>query len=152
MVHRLIFASQYSLGCLGNQPVTASFVANRINNFSSFQVVAAMGGGSAVQWGYNNSANHQFFSAGTVVSISTTDSAWHANNAVINGASSVFNVDGTETTGNTGANNPGTSIAYWGQNLSGSQLTGYGTELGLWFAAVSGTNRTTLCHNQYIYW
>ena len=75
--------------------------------------------------------------------------AWHAGQAVMNGASSVQNIDGTETTGSAVGNfasNP-LNIAQNGGSI------GEITEVGAWVSTVfTSSNRSILCHNQYLYW
>jgi hypothetical protein len=39
-----------------------------------------------------------------------------------------------------------------GQFSSGEFMTGYLTEIGIWSSAFSSGNRTSVCHNQYVYW
>lgn len=90
---------------------------------------------------------------GTSGSISATMSgaAFHAVQAMMNGtASSVVNIDGTETTGTvTGSTTAGTALFF--SNVA-SQTYDM-TEGGIWDnIAFSSTQRANLCHNQFTYW
>lgn len=99
-----------------------------------------------------NSANTWTLAGGSsgTFNLTVSNSVAHAFNAVINGASSVVNVDGTETTGTaTGSTTAGNIIGFTGAAL---QNTTYG-ELGVIDnVANSGTVRTNLCHNAFVYW
>jgi hypothetical protein len=78
------------------------------------------------------------------------DAAWHAGQFVVNGASSVINIDGTETTGtvtgNTAAGAPIFTTAVSGQTVN------HGEGGFIDNVAISSSVRTNLCHNQYLYW
>jgi hypothetical protein len=100
---------------------------------------------------FSAAANTMDMFAGTFQHFSASDSAWHAFNAVFNGASSVANVDGTETVlsgspGTTGlANVNGFGI---GVNMIAAKFA----EGGIWPVGFTATQRTNMCHNQYAYW
>lgn len=84
------------------------------------------------------------------INITANDNTWHAANGVINGASSVSNVDGTEGTGTI----TGTTAA-GGPQIE--EITANGTadsaEAGfLDNAFFSSGNRTSLCQNQQAYY
>lgn len=88
--------------------------------------------------------------SGTIDATTATDNVWHAGQGVINGASSVFNLDGVETTGTiTGATTTSASIVL----QSGSSTTIEATEVG-WQnnVANAGTPRTQLCQNEQAYY
>lgn len=78
------------------------------------------------------------------------DAAWHAANALLEGASSAFNVDGTETTVTmTNSTAAGRMIFPGGLTSNTVDLT----EGGVWDnIAFSSGNRTSMCHNQFTYW
>lgn len=109
----------------------------------------------------NGGAGRNRFSAGVAntwalagptnsVNFTANDNAWHSVNGVINGASSVINADGTETsgtvTGGTGAGGPNITLLT-------TATTSNAGEFGFWDAMTfSGTQRTNMCHNQFVYW
>lgn len=81
------------------------------------------------------------------VAFSPTDGAFHAVNAINNGASSVVNSDGTETTGTTvGSTTAGAPSIMGGGNPL------YGTEFGFWdnlaFTTGAGSQAALMCRNQ----
>jgi len=102
-----------------------------------------MGAGVANQW--------QSFggTAGTINGVAT-DAAWHTATGVINGASSVFGIDGVEVTGSqTGSTTAGQTLAFSG---SGTATCAY-TEAVHWDNyALPPTERTALTNNQREYW
>lgn len=86
---------------------------------------------------------------------STTDTNWHANFGVLNGASSTVQFDTTAAPGAAGAGGfaaetfgVGGSPAFGG----GQGLTGNMTEAGIWSSALTSTNLTNLNSNQHTYW
>ena len=142
-----------ALGAAKNQAYTASLVALRNGSpgfYSSPWGTApasneVMVGGTdgADSWRMNGGSN--IFDETT-----PTDNADHAFQAVFNGASSDFVVDGTSNTGDAGA-----------RTLSGTMLigadkfnnwTGDVFEVGLWNSAFSAGNRTGMNTNQHTYW
>lgn len=99
--------------------------------------------------------------AGAHVTAAATDAAWHAVQAVYNGASSILNVDGTGATVNPGAGQAGQGCVELGTNLggagqcntaSGVYFQGSMAEFGKWPSGFSTANNTAVCHNQYQYW
>ena len=69
---------------------------------------------------------------------------------LLSGASSVFNIDGTETTGTATGNTTAGGIRLFGGTVSTNYRTG---EFGfIDNVALTGTQRTNLCHNQHLYW
>ena len=74
------------------------------------------------------------------------DGSFHSGNGVIDGTSSVFNVDGTEVTGT--ANGATAASAMYFGRTSGT-ATSYESELGLWNTVLfTQTQRTNMCANQ----
>jgi hypothetical protein len=88
--------------------------------------------------------------SGNVTGTVTTN-AWHTVIGVINGASSVFRVDTTETTGSV----TGSTVAHSALLLSmpANASTWDVTEGGFWDNVTwSSTQRGNVCHNVQIYW
>jgi hypothetical protein len=100
-----------------------------------------------------NTINMFFGGAGPTAT--ANDSALHSIQFVINGASSLFYVDGTNTNASsspgTGGTN-GTSVEIGAEGSNYHVLTGEINELGLWNAAFSGSDNSSVCHNQAAYW
>lgn len=90
-------------------------------------------------------------SSGTIT-VTASDTGVHAGNAVINGASSVVNIDGTETTGATVGSTTAEPLGVM-VGPTGTSIIMYFMEGGLWDnVAFTSTQRTNLCHNQFVYW
>jgi hypothetical protein len=101
--------------------------------------------------GFSSSANDwALFTSGGTFLVTATDSAWHNGQFVLNGASTVVNIDGTETTGSyTGL----TTATIYSAFVGAANTVPYATEAGFWDnLAFSPTQRTNLCHNEYTYW
>lgn len=101
--------------------------------------------------GHNTVAN-SWQLAGTSGNLfgAANDAAWHAANGLISGASSVLNVDGTETSATVTASTAAGRMQVSGGLTSNTTLL---TEVGAWDnISFSGGNRTSLCHNQFTYW
>jgi hypothetical protein len=149
-------ASYISAGSVvAASPITMSSVSNRTTNVTSFQAVIDFNDNNSFL-GFVNSANTARL-AGSAGQIAPTaaDNAWHAMNGVLNGASSVLNVDGTETSGSLttpSENSPACFLGSSGSQCSSNPLAGKIAEGGIWATAFSGTQRTNLCHNQFTYW
>lgn len=164
---QLIFSCNGSLPCLRTTTSTQTLVsANNITPATGVVTLSAVfnrtAGTSAIIWISENgganrnqirstsgAANSAQLQNGGSIAGAASDATFNAGNGVINGASSVFNIGGTETTGtitgSTTANTPlmtgtGTSAADW-------------EEIGFWDnVAFTGTQLTNMCHNQRLYW
>lgn len=135
-------------------PYTVSAVSERTGTNGLFQQIWHGGGtgNSSEQVGYTSSAN-TIFIGGNEISASATDGTQHVINGVLNGSSSVLNIDGTETTGTTSASGTSTTWCIMEYNCSGAAgLIGDISEIGVNSTALSSGNRTALCHNQRIYY
>jgi hypothetical protein len=163
---------QLVFNCLGTKPCmsfngSAQFISTAptalsLNSVSSGSAVAVRQGGftaysdiirgrSNGYWmRYANVANTADLSG--VISGAPTDSSWHAFNGVNNGASSIFGVDATQTTGTIGGAANATPLDLATYNTV-ELLNGSIAEAGVWgTAAFTAANITSLCHNQYAYW
>jgi hypothetical protein len=86
--------------------------------------------------------------SGTILA-TANNSVWHATNAVINGASSVINVDGTEVTGTV----TGSTVAGQPGILAGGTSTCNFAELITWDVyQLTPGERAALQSNQKAYW
>ena len=108
-------------------PLTLSWVGLSNNGAASVGPVFA---GSGTSGGHYNNGNVYLFQ-GTLVDVAATNGVWHSAAGVYNGAASIINVDGTNTTVNpgTGASNAGQV----GANVASSQFfNGYLEEVVMW--------------------
>lgn len=134
------FSQQYSM----------SMVAKRTGNFSAANGVLGAGGSLI---GFNTSVDNANMFAGSNVAAAAADNAFHAVQAVFNGASSVLYVDGSSSTVNAGAGavSSATTIKV-GTNGFGSPLDGAIAEVGIWPAGFSSGDRSSMNSNQHTYW
>jgi hypothetical protein len=129
------------------QPNTASFVSQR----TSGVVLAGVIGPTGTVFGYGT-ANLVDMSGGTPVTAAATDATLHAVQAVLNGASSAFDVDSV-LTGPLNAGATGTSgIINMGSTGAANFLTGQIMEVGLWPVAFSPIQQANMNTNQHNYW
>lgn len=130
------------------QPWTLSFVANRYAAFTTFGELFYDVGSHGITW--NNSANSMYEYAGSVVPFTISDATLHAVQGVANAASSVVNVDGTETTGNFGSSNVSANAQFGGPSFPMTARLG---EFGAWSAiGFSSGQRPSMRTNQKSYW
>jgi len=93
----------------------------------------------------------QLFGASGSIIATAADGAWHAAEGVVNGASSVFNIDGAETAGTI----TGSVVAggFNAQNNPAASSQCSQTEAVVWNGyALTGAERTALQQNQRNYW
>jgi hypothetical protein len=133
------------------QPNTFSFVAERTG---AATMGAVLGADNAAQAGFNAVANQAFIFAGTTQAVSATDSALHATQAVMQGATSTMNVDGTLSGSlSAGTSSIATPLQLGASGVGTNPLNGlFGEAIVFGGIAVPPTNQTTLCHNQRLYW
>jgi hypothetical protein len=137
------------------QPISCSTVTDRTGTFT--QVNSIFASQHAIYCTYRQAANTFELYAGAAAPTGTaSDNVFHAIQGVINHpggvTSSVLNIDGTETTGDAGANTFTSNLWVGRDDLSSSFLTWYISEVGIWPSAFSAGNRTAICHNQFVYW
>lgn len=163
---QLVFSCLGSLSCLrfsganfmannsgtpvAAQPFSMSGVAIRTANFAaSSAVIIEPTANEGVSF---QAANTVRIASATALNGTASDSSWHAIQGVANGASSAINVDGTDTTGTAGATAPSSTLRVGGQSNAVAPLTGNITEAGIWSIAFASGDRTSMCHNQFVYW
>lgn len=130
--------------------VSLALVANRSAGTGASQFIGensfttdGVEGGTANHWSVRGGAGSNF-------AVTANDAAWHAGVAVVNGASSVLNVDGTETTGTA---NGSTTAGKTGFQGGVGSTTANVTEAGfIDNVALTGTQRTNLCKNMQAYY
>jgi hypothetical protein len=84
--------------------------------------------------------------------VTTTNNVAHALNGVLNGASSVLNVDGTDTAAASGAGSASGALSLGGIGGVGDYLDGEFEEFGLWSGSFSSGQRTLVCDNARLYY
>ena len=162
----------FVFSCIGALPCLSNLAGSSVNLECAACLTPATGVGTlstvAERWGSvstgdlirENSGNNRLSVVGSANTWETrtssqtltgtaNDLAWHAANGVFNGASSILNIDGTETTGTlTGSTSTGNIVIV---TTAGSGS--YQSEAGIWDnTAFSSGQRTNMCHNQYTYW
>ena len=100
---------------------------------------------------YSNPAlNSWSISGSSHFNETATDGAWHAANGVVAGASSVLNVDGTETTGSiTTSTAP---LPWIWASGGGSFSAAFQEGIGFDGVTLTSTQRNAICANQFAYW
>jgi hypothetical protein len=135
------------------QPFSLSFVgfANTFSTTASF--IGADNAGSDFSYIFESSANTWSQGGSPAISGTATDKVFHAANGVFNSTSSVLNIDGTETTGNTGtAGISSADTVHFLADGFDEALVGLANEGGILPSAESPAVRSGLCHNQHLYW
>lgn len=154
----LVFASAASQRLLVTGPTIAiplsmSFVAWAPSSSSPGTVIGSNNASTPLTgYHFSTTANVASISTGaTRIEATATDGVFHAVQGLFNGTSSVINVDGTDTTtaANLSASFAG-SIVIGG--LSGSFSNNMISEAGVWNSGFSSGNRTSVCHNQFLYY
>jgi hypothetical protein len=146
-------ASNISLQIAGTitqgMPFTMFAVMIRTSDFTS--TGGAMGGilGSNIQGiGSGSSANTVTMSNGNVTSAAATDSVWHAVGGLANGASGAINVDGSDSTVNTGVNSF-SAAAFRLCRGNSAQYPGRIAEAIFYGATTTSTDRGNLSTNAH---
>lgn len=148
---RLISVTFTALAVPGTYSVVSQVNAAR----SSFATIYAAGDSGGGGWTYQawNSANQQGLAgSGNITVTSITDGIPHPAQGLVNGASSILNIDGTDHTGTVGNANSDTSIGILSTKDNSNLLNGWFMEGGLWPSGFSGTQRTNVCHNEFSYY
>lgn len=151
-MHGVTASSQVLAGTIpsGASPNTISIVMERTANFTTQSF--GMSGDGPIGVFFTTSTNTVGTSAGSTVSATAADSAFHAVNAVLNGASSSLGIDGATTAGTAGTNSTGTNVALFVNYGVGGFLTGNIVEFGLWPFAFSAGQIASMNANQHSVW
>jgi hypothetical protein len=97
-----------------------------------------------------NTAGVDSAGAGLGPTGTATDSSFHALQGVIDtGSTGVLNVDGSETTGDTGTTGPSANLMRVSRFAGGGSLDGTMMEAGFWPSAISSGNRASLNTNMH---
>ncbi|MGJ4888945.1 hypothetical protein ACQR1Y_12165 [Bradyrhizobium sp. HKCCYLRH3099] len=128
-----------------SQPFTLAMVINRTTGSTAG---GALGPSSAGLFGSTASANTIGSTWGATLTATMSDAAWHFTSNLVNGASSAINVDGTETTGNVGANSIN-GFPFRICRANATQQAGLIAEGIVWGAATTSTDRNNLSINAH---
>lgn len=134
-------------------PHTYEAVAERNGATSSFGIIIGLNTSDRNHLYFNNAINSAAVAefSGTVTA-TASDNAFHVLIGVGNGASTVLNVDNTQTTGST-TNVTSSTGAHLGVDAGvGLFLTALVSEVGYTTTAMSTGDQTSTCHNAYSYW
>jgi hypothetical protein len=132
------------------QPNTFSAVSQTTNTGANRSLVASTTSG-ANQLGYDAANNTVKAFAGSNLTATASAGSYHAFQAVLNGASSDMNVDGTPNTGNPGSG-AFSGIVSIGE-ISGTQfMSGTMLEAGVWITGFNSTQSSNMSANQHSYW
>jgi hypothetical protein len=106
--------------------------------------------GNSTGIGICGGAANQVRLGGGFIAATASDSAYHAVQGVVNGASSVLTVEGSDTTGTASGNYSAESLRVGrGSNSCTGTLDGTIMEAGYWPSGFSGPNRTAMNTNQH---
>ncbi|MEO6022486.1 MAG: hypothetical protein ABIP64_05105 [Burkholderiales bacterium] len=89
--------------------------------------------------GFFGALNDSMCDAGSLINPSATDAVWHGKACSVNGASSNFTIDTTNTAGNAGSNATTGHVFFWDQVGVGSPWQGRIASLGIENAAFNTT-------------
>jgi hypothetical protein len=128
------------------QPFSMSAVTQRTANFTSEQGILGATP-TSIDLQFTATTNQGRASAGSVLTATANNSAWHTMSGVLNGASSALVVDGAATTGAGGANAFSTVGLRVGRSSSGGSLDGQIAECGIWPSAFDATQYGNLNTN-----
>ena len=135
------------------QPFTFSSVAERTSNFTSQQDIIGSGS-AAIYLGWSNMASTAQLDSGNPIPAAAADSAFHALQGVVNGATpaSSITVDGTTTTGSSGSNAFSAASINVGGLFNTAVFGGIACEAGIWPSAFNSTQLSNMNNNQHAYW
>jgi hypothetical protein len=128
---------------------TLSTVARRNSGLAAGSIVGT--GSDPTQVTFGTTSGQIYMYGGSVFSISTTEGALHAIQAVFNGASSDLNIDGTSNVGNPGISGVSSGLLL-GQTNNANFFLGDAVELGGWGSVFSPANSSSMSANQHAYW
>lgn len=136
------------------QPYTTSMIAAR-NKFFTSTLVLWANDSFTVDGSWTNVPNTWSNFGGSAGSVTMSDSATHAAQTLFSGASSFFNIDGTDTSTSLGTNGftAANGLAIFAQTNGGANANNANLEeLGVWPTSFNSTQRGNMCHNQFSYW
>ena len=136
------------------QPLTFSTVAKRTSAFTSLgAIISAISSGNAPPAiGFFSTTNDGWLFAGSNITATATNSAFHAMQGVVQGATtSSLTVDGSTTTGSSGSDVFGDNLMV-GEINGADFFTGAFCEGGIWPVAFNSTQLSNMNSNQHTYW
>ena len=138
-----------TIASIGAQPNTASAVA--LNSGTAGTIISLFNTGSEPTLDFTAAGTVRTY-AGSNLTASATAAVWHAIQGVNAGASSVLYIDGSSTSGNSGAGQNNTTIELGAQVAAAVFLNGKWAEGGWWSSAFSAGNQSSVNGNQHTYW
>lgn len=142
------------LGFTTTQPLTISGAAKYTNPGTQGPLVSTSNGATpSIGFDASGTPATAWAYAGTLLSESASDNAWHALQGVFNGTSSDINVDGTPCASscNTGTGVPAGSSIVLGNGFS-EFMQGDATEVGIWGSNFSSGQSSSMSSNQHSFW
>lgn len=130
------------------QPLSQSTIAQRTGSTTSFNTVCGSSG-SALE--FNSTANRLGAFFGAHVSAVANDNTWHAEQLLVNGASSSLMIDGSSSSVNPGTNTVSGNLQVGVNGVNAVPLDGTFTECGMW-AGDKSASFGALNTNQHSYW
>lgn len=131
------------------QPYTVSTVCERTGaNTTQAGCIWASSAGAFV--GPTSSTNTWLQYAGSVANVTANDSVVHAAQAIFNGASSTFYIDGSSNATNAGTLATGGALLLMSDGTNA--LNGHFWEAGIWSGSFSGGQLSSMNSNQHSYW
>lgn len=151
----VVMSSSVGLTSTVTQPLAISFFAEQTGNFTANGTIFS-NQLQDIQVGFGNLTNTAFIYAGTSApTAAAANNAFHSIQASVNGASSELYVDGSAHAVSTGINSM-TSAQILNlcaaSSTNSNELTGAGTEVIMFSAALSTANKSALNSNQSTYW
>lgn len=135
-----------------NATMTFATVANRFNGTQSVQWLNFGAGGNHnnIRGTASTGNSWQLIPGGSGGFAATAnDNTWHSAIGVMNGGSSVLNIDGTETIGSATGSTSSGPLSIVGGGVVGA----YQSEVGVWGSTLfTGTQRTNACGNMATYY
>ena len=136
------------------QPFTFSSVSERTTAFTTIERIIASNT-TGISYNYRGFTNTIGLTAGSTVSATASDSAFHAGIGMTNNASSVVLIDGTPTTGTTGTSTMSGSLSIGDSSAADAPLQGIFCEAGIWPSAMTtgaGSQSALLNANMHSRW
>lgn len=130
---------------------TINAVAERSANFTTAQWLLTSGGFKN-SFGWTTSTNTLVLSGTSNVNATASDNAFHSLTGVINGASSVIQVDGTQTGVSVSGSASSGVISIGASNTGGGPLSGDVAEVFDWSSALSAAQIAAVHSSQSTYY
>jgi len=142
-----------SPGPTQTQPYSASAVAYAADVTQSRSVFSETDNSSAAGLYISTGSSNLQVASSSNIGLPAVNNTWYALQGILNGASSVIRLNGTENTGSAGTDPiSATSTIHFGRDFFGDFWVGRAMEAGIWPSSFSATIRATMENNQRGYW